>query len=280
MDQFKRASLSASYLRGKINSSPETAIILGTGLGKLTTQLRNATHIPYSDIPYFNLSSAPSHKGECVAGLLGDASVLCFSGRFHYYEGIELSEVTFPIRVMKLLNIKRLILSNSAGSVNPVFHQGEIIIIKDHINLQPDNPLRGRNEDRFGVRFPDMKDAYDPILRDKAKVAGHAIGLDLREGVYVCLPGPSLETPAEYKFIHIIGGDLVGMSTAPEVITARHCNINVLALSIVTNVCYPPERIQVTTAEKVISAAEKAAPTLNKLIIELLNAEHSFSVSA
>lgn len=245
---------------------PETGIILGTGLGGLIDEMDIDTTIPYHKIPRFPISTVQSHKSELVFGRLGGKKVVAMAGRFHYYEGYSMKEVTFPVRVMKFLGIQNLVVSNAAGSTNSHLLVGDIVLIKDHVNLQPENPLRGTNDERLGVRFPDMTRVYDLEKNKQALEIARREGIRAHEGVYVCLQGPNLETPAEYDFLHRIGGDLVGMSTVPEVIVAKHSGLSVFALSVVTNQCYPANNIRETTVEEVIAVAEGAAPKMCKIV--------------
>ena len=227
--------------------------------------------IPYHEIPHFPVSTVESHAGELLFATLNNVPVIALAGRFHYYEGYSAQELTFPIRVLKSLGVQTLLISNAAGSTRADLEAGDIVLIKDHINLHPDNPLRGRNDDRLGLRFPDMMHAYAPRLRSMAKELGKDLDIELKEGVYVGLQGPNLETPAEYNFINIIGGDLVGMSTVPEVLVARHANMEVLAISVVSNKCFPIESLTETTLEEVIEVVGKASNKLTKLVFNLVN---------
>lgn len=224
-----------AFLESKLETKPETGLILGSGLGILADEIENPVIIPYSDIPHFPVSTVPGHQGQFVFGRLGGKNVVCMQGRFHYYEGYELQEVTLPVRVMKRLGIDSLIVTNAAGGINESFKPGDLMLIEDHINMLGDNPLRGKNDDSFGPRFPDMTQAYDPGLREVAAAAAAELGVDLKKGVYAAYCGPSFETPAEIKFLRIAGADAVGMSTVPEVIIANHCGIKSLGISCITN---------------------------------------------
>ncbi len=260
---YDRATQAAHAIREKIKQIPSFALTTGSGMSEITGHYETLCRIPYADIPHFNTPTF--HKGELLHLKAGNKSFLCLNGRLHYYEGFSLPEVTFPIRVLSLLGIEKLLMTNASGGLNPDYQEGEIVIVKDHINLFPDNPLRGPNDDRFGIRFPDMSNAYDTTMRqDLLK-----INPNLKQGVYVGLPGPSLETPAEYKYLNIIGGDMVGMSTVPEVIVAHHCSIRTAVLSVITNVCYPPEVIKETTVEMVIKRAESAIPHIKNILDSL-----------
>ncbi|MEM9820128.1 MAG: purine-nucleoside phosphorylase [Bacteroidota bacterium] len=259
-----------AFIRSKTKLRVEVGIILGTGLGSLVEEMEIECEIPYETIPHFPVSTVQSHQSKLVFGQLAGQAVVAMAGRFHYYEGYSMKEVTFPVRVMKFLGIQHLIVSNVSGSTSQHIFPGDLVFVKDHINLQPENPLRGTNDERLGPRFPDMMKVYDRALNEQALRFAEEEGIRAHEGVYVCLPGPNLETPAEYNFIHRIGGDLVGMSTVPEVIVARHMDIPVFAISVVSNQCYPPEVIKETTVESVIALANAAAPKMCKIVKKML----------
>ncbi len=260
-----------SFIKGKINFEPEFGIVLGTGLGRLTEEIDIQLELPYSDIPHFPVSTVMGHSGKLIFGTLEGKKVVAMAGRFHYYEGYSMKEVTFPIRVMRLLGIRLLCVSNAAGSLNPEIKTGDLMIIRDHINLQPEHPLRGHNYEELGPRFPDMLHTYNKeLIEEGLKIAAEQ-NIRCHTGVYVGVQGPTLETPAEYKFMHIIGGDAVGMSTVPEVIVARHMNLDVFAVSVATDMGYPPEIIKVTTHEEVVKVADEAAPKVTALIKELIS---------
>lgn len=224
-----------AFLLEKIGSIPEIGIVLGSGLGGLAELVENKTVIPYKEIPHFPVSTVEGHSGRLVVGLLGRRQVMVLQGRFHYYEGYEMHEVTFPVRLMQTLGIEGLVVTNAAGGINPAFRAGDLIIIKDHINLMGINPLRGANLSSLGPRFPDLSEAYDLDWRQKALVVMKELGMNPQEGIYAALSGPSYETPAEINFLRLIGADLVGMSTVPEVIVANHGGMRVLGVSCVTN---------------------------------------------
>lgn len=267
IDIYKKVSESVSFIKQKFKHSSTFAIVTGSGLDGLLDEYDTVESIKYSDIPH--LKAPTFHKGEVLLLKKGDNYIYALKGRLHYYEGFSVQEITYPIRILDLLGVEKIIMTNASGGLNPKFNAGEIMLVRDHINLFPENPLRGPNDERFGIRFPDMSNAYDEELRQhiKAHVKFH-----LNEGVYVGFPGPSLETPAEYKYLNIIGGDAVGMSTVPEVIVANHCNMKVVVLSVTTNICYPPESINETTLEEVLEMANKAVPKLNEIIdVILLN---------
>ncbi|PID92395.1 MAG: purine-nucleoside phosphorylase [Bacteroidetes bacterium] len=259
----------ASYIRKAINEVPEKAIILGSGLGKIVDYLKIDREIPYEDIPHFPRSTVEGHAGKLICGNLKQTRVLVMAGRFHFYEGYSMQEVTFPIRVMKFLGINTLVVSNAAGGMNPGFEIGDIMLIKDHINLMP-NPLIGKHHPEFGARFPDMSQAYCPELLEKAQRIAAEEKLLVREGCYVGTTGPTLETPKEYQYMHIIGGDAVGMSTVPEVIVAHQMGIRVFAASVITDLGVPGKIVKLSH-EDVIEAAEKAAPSLTRLIVRLIS---------
>lgn len=266
---LKKIKETASYLRNRIQILPKVGIVLGTGLGELATQITDRQEIPYQEIPNFPVSTVEGHSGKLIIGKLGGVLVLAMQGRFHYYEGYSMKEVTFPVRVMKELGVETLLLSNAAGGMNPDFEIGELMIIKDHINLFPEHPLRGRNYDELGVRFPDMSQPYDATLREKAKAIADRHGIKVKEGVYVGTQGPSFETPAEYKFFSIIGGDAVGMSTVPEVIVAVHAGIKVFAMSIITDLGIPGKIVEVSH-EEVQRIANKVQPYMTQIMKELI----------
>lgn len=260
----------AAYLAACLPCRPETAIILGSGLGSLAEEIEEAKVIPYRQIPHFVNSTATGHKGNLIHGKLGGKPVLAMQGRFHYYEGYSMEEVTYPVRVMKLLGVKNLLVSNAAGGINPNFKIGDLMIIKDHINMLP-NPLIGQNDERFGTRFPDMTRAYDREFIRIVEEVAEANQIVVKKGVYVGLTGPSYETPAEYAFYGKVGGDAIGMSTVPEVIVARHAGLRVFGMSVITNEGYHFADDYVNDANDVIVQADKAArkmATLFKGLIE------------
>ena len=231
-DQIEKAAV---FIKSKIQKSPEIGLILGSGLGVLAEQINEPIILPYADIPEFPVSTVEGHKGQLVVGELCGKLVVAMQGRFHYYEGYSMDKVTFPVRVMKLLGVETLVVTNAAGSVNESFVPGDLMLITDHINFMGTNPLIGANDERFGSRFPDMSEAYNKELRMVAKQIAKKQGLDVKEGVYVGNTGPTYETPAEVRMARILGGDAVGMSTVPEVIVARHCGMKVLGISCLTN---------------------------------------------
>jgi purine-nucleoside phosphorylase len=259
----------AAYLAERINGNPLTAIILGSGLGILADEIENKTVIPYRDIPHFARTTAIGHKGNMICGALKGKQVLAMQGRFHYYEGYTMRELTFPVRVMKLLGIKNLLVSNAAGGINHSFKVGDLMLIRDHINMMP-NPLIGPNDASFGTRFPDMTRSYDLELIRLMEGVAAGEGIPLKKGVYVALTGPSYETPAEYAFYSKAGGDAIGMSTVPEVIVARHAGMRVLGMSVITNEGYHFAGDFVNDAEDVIRAANEAAAKMSILFGEFI----------
>ena len=259
----------AEFLRGKMTTSPETAIILGTGLGSLVNEITDKYEIEYKDIPNFPLSTVEGHSGKLIFGKLGNKEIMAMQGRFHFYEGYSMKEVTFPVRVMRELGIKTLFVSNAAGGMNPDFIIGDLMIINDHINFFPEHPLRGKNIP-YGDRFPDMSAAYDKSLIAMAKKIAAEKGIRIVEGVYLGTQGPTFETPAEYRMFHRMGGDAVGMSTVPEVIVARHCGIRVFGISVITDLGV--EGIVVECShEEVQKAADEAQPKMTTIFREIIN---------
>jgi purine-nucleoside phosphorylase len=260
----------ATFIQAQTNGFiPEFGIILGTGLGALVNEIQVEHSISYADIPNFPVSTVESHSGRLIFGTLAERRVVVMQGRFHYYEGYTMEQVVLPVRVMKLLGVKKLFVSNAAGGLNPSFQTSELMVITDHINLQPTNPLIGKNLDELGSRFPDMSDVYDEEMVRQAMVIAEDANFDLREGVYVSVPGPMLETKAEYRYLSVIGADAVGMSTVPEVIAARHMNMPVFALSVITDMC-TPDRIKKVVLADILEAAAKAEPRMTMLIRELI----------
>ena len=234
-DDFSRAESAARFLLSQTPLKPCLGLVLGSGLGSFADELSEAVRIRYASIPFFPRSTAVGHAGQMVVGLLGNVPVAAMQGRVHLYEGYSAAEVAFPVRAFRRMGIPALILTNAAGGINLEYKQGALVVIKDHINLQGQSPLLGPNDDRFGERFPDMTQAYSKQYRESARKAAERLGKSLSEGVYAALPGPSYETPAEIRYLRAIGADLVGMSTVPEVIAARHMGMTVLAISCVTN---------------------------------------------
>lgn len=265
LEKIKETS---EFLKSKIESIPQIGIILGTGLGGLANEIKIEYSISYKDIPHFPISTVEGHSGKLLFGELGGKKVVAMQGRFHYYEGYSIDKVVFPVRVMKLLGIKKLFISNASGGVNPNYKVGDLMIISDHINLIP-NPLIGKNIDDFGPRFPDMSEAYCKELIIKAKKIVELNNLTIHNGVYVALTGPTLETPAEYNHMRIIGGDTVGMSTAPEVIVAHHMSIKCFAISVITDLGVKG-KIKKVTHKEIQEIAEIAEPRLTLIMKELI----------
>jgi purine-nucleoside phosphorylase len=256
------------FLKNKIPFTPKVGIILGTGLGGLVEKIEIEQTIPYDEIPDFPLSTVEGHKGKLILGKLSGTNVIAMQGRFHFYEGYSIQEVTIPVRVMKKLGIEQLIISNASGGVNPDYEVGDLMILNDHINLIP-SPLIGANLDEFGPRFPDMSDTYDKGMIATALSIGKDNGIRVFEGVYAAVTGPCLETPAEYKYLRIIGSDTVGMSTAPEVIVARHMQIPCFAISVITDLGVEG-KIKKVSHEEIQKVAEVAEPKLTLIIEELI----------
>ena len=261
---------SAAFIQSKTSIKPSIGIILGTGLGGLVKEINVIDTISYEDIPNFPVSTVESHSGKLIFGELGGKKVVAMQGRFHYYEGYSLQQVTFPVRVMKLLGIERLFVSNASGGVNPDFEVGEIMIQDDHINLFPGNPLIGKNIDELGPRFPDMSDPYDPSMIELAKKIASENNVKVSVGTYAGLTGPTLETPAEYRYVRNIGADAVGMSTVPEVIVARHMEIPCFAISIITDLGVKG-KIQKVSLQDVIEVASRQEPKMTTIMKELIS---------
>ena len=266
---WKKIVETTEYIHQQFNEQPVVGIVLGTGLGGLVSEIDIKCTIAYSEIPNFPVSTVESHSGKLIFGLLGGKMVVAMQGRFHYYEGYSAEEVTFPIRVMKMLGVKRLLLSNASGGVNPDYEVGEIMFINDHINLFPEHPLRGKNRDELGPRFPDISEPYDLDMLKMAHSIAEENNIKVSEGVYAGLTGPSLETPAEYKYVRVLGADTVGMSTVPEVIVARHMDIPVFAVSIITDLGVPGKIKKVNVAE-IIAVAAKQEPKMTVIMKELV----------
>lgn len=266
LEQIKE---SADYIRTRTGASPEVGIILGTGLGGLVNEIVIEHSVPYEEIPHFPLSTVEGHSGRLIFGTLGGRPVLAMQGRFHFYEGYDMKQVTFPVRVMKALGINNLVVSNASGGVNPDFEIGDLMILNDHINLFPTNPLIGKNYPELGPRFPDMSDVYDKSLIAKAKEIASRNGIKVQEGVYLGLTGPCLETPAEYHFVRVLGADTVGMSTVPEVIVGRHGGMRCFAISIITDMGVKGRIVKVTHQD-VIDVASKAEPKMTLIMKELV----------
>jgi len=256
-------------VRNVTDRVPDVALILGTGLGGLAEEIENPVEIGYGDIPGFPLSTVETHAGRLLLGSLGGEQVVAMQGRFHCYEGYSMQQITFPVRVMRGLGARSLVVSNACGGMNPLWSAGDLVLLADHINLLGDNPLIGGNDESLGPRFPDMSAPYDSELRELARDVARDMKLTLREGVYVAVPGPNLETPAEYRFLRTIGADVVGMSTVPEVIVAVHGGMKTLGISIITDECLPDALVP-ADIDKIIATAQRAEPYLTRLIAGVL----------
>ena len=259
----------AAFIKARMHTHPVTAIILGTGLGSLAQEITDAYEINYSEIPNFPVSTVEGHKGRLIFGKLGGKDIMAMQGRFHFYEGYSMTEVTFPVRVMRELGITTLFVSNAAGGMNPDFEIGDLMIITDHINFFPEHPLRGKNID-YGPRFPDMSEAYSKELIAHALEIAKEKCIKVQQGVYIGTQGPTFETPAEYKMYRILGGDAVGMSTVPEVIVANHCGIKVFGISVITDLGVEGKIVEVSH-EEVQKAADEAQPRMTTIMRELIN---------
>ncbi len=266
---WNKVQETVQFLKEKTNYIPEFGIILGSGLGTFTQDIEIEFTIPYSEIPNFPVSTVQGHKGALVFGKIGNKSVIAMQGRFHFYEGYDMKTVTFPVRVMKYLGVQKLIVSNASGGVNPNYRVGDVVVIKDHINLFPDHPLRGANDERFGPRFVNMSEPYSRSMIQKAKEIAQNINVELKDGIYLGLQGPTFETLAEYKMVKILGADCVGMSTVPEVIVARHMEVDCLGISVITDMG-DEENIDEVNHNEVLEAARKAEPLVRKLIKEFI----------
>jgi purine-nucleoside phosphorylase len=262
---MERITAAAQAIQAKFSKRPTEAIILGTGLGELASQIDVEVTLDYADLPGFPLSTVESHAGRLLCGTLGGRTVVAMQGRFHRYEGYSMHEVTFPVRVLRALGAETLIVSNACGGMHPLWERGDLMLIADHINLLGDSPLIGPNDPALGPRFPDMSVAYDADLRSLARSVAASQGQALREGVYIAVAGPSLETRAEYRMLRAMGADVVGMSTVPEVIVARHGGMRVLGLSIITDMCLP-DSLQEATLDEIVATANAAQPKLTALV--------------
>lgn len=257
-------------IRAKTEKSYDVGIILGTGLGGLVKDIKIECEIDYDQLPHFPLSTVESHKGKLIFGTLGEKNVVAMQGRFHYYEGYSMKQITYPVRVMKKLGVEALLVSNACGGMNPLYRRGDIMIMADHINLLGDNPLIGKNEDEFGPRFPDMSEPYNLELIELAEQVALENMIKIQKGVYVAVPGPNLETRAEYRFLRTIGADVVGMSTIPENIIANHMGMKVLGFSIITDECFP-ESLRKVDVEEIIETAMGAEPKMTLIMKEVIN---------
>ncbi len=266
---LEKIKATASFIKERIKARPDTGIILGTGLGGLVNEIEIIDTIPYAEIPNFPVSTVDGHAGRLIYGKLGNREVLAMQGRFHYYEGYSMQEVTFPVRVMKFAGVRSLFVSNASGGLNPDWHVGDIVLIDDHINFFPEHPLHGKNEEELGPRFPDMSKVYDERLRNKAKLIALEHNINLKEGVYIGVQGPTFETPAEYKMFRILGADIIGMSTVPEVIAAHHSGLKVFGISIITDSGVPGEIVEISH-EEVQQVAMKAEPKMTLILKKLI----------
>lgn len=257
------------FIRTKTSATPTIGIILGTGLGALVQEIEKETVIDYGDIPHFPVSTVESHHGKLIFGTLAGKKVVAMQGRFHYYEGYAMKQITFPVRVMKFLGVETLLISNAAGALNQSYARGNVMLMSDHINLLGDNPLIGPNDDSLGPRFPDMSEPYSQELITKAESIARELGIKVQKGVYVAMQGPNLETRAEYRFLRTIGADAVGMSTVPENIVAVHMGMKVFGVSIITDECFP-DTLKPITLEEVIAVANKAEPKMTAIMKELV----------
>lgn len=269
MNTFDKITETTNYLKKYNTNNAKAGVVLGSGLGNFVQELKVDHEIPYSDIPHFPVSTVQGHSGKLIFGSIAGKPVIAMAGRFHFYEGYAAEDVVFPIRVMKYLGVETLFLSNAAGGVNPDFKIADLMIIRDHISFSTVNPLIGKNDERFGPRFPDMSEPYNKELIQKAKEIGRRLNIDLKEGVYFVVTGPTFETRAEYKVVHVLGGDAVGMSTVQEVIVARHMGMNVFAMSVITDIGIREEENTITH-EEVLEAAKEAEPKFSAIFRELI----------
>lgn len=266
---WEQLQQTVDYIKEKTGFSPEYGVILGSGLGSFTDDIQIEHTLPYNEIPNFPVSTVQGHKGALVFGTIGAKKVVAMQGRFHYYEGYDMKQVTFPVRVMKYLGVTKLIVSNASGGVNPNYEVGSIVLIKDHINMMPEHPLRGKNDERFGPRFVNMSEPYSRLMIDKAKELAKEHAIEVQDGVYLGLQGPTFETLSEYRMVKILGADCVGMSTVPEVIVARHMDMEVFGLSVITDMG-DEENIEEVNHAEVLKAAQKAEPHVRLLIKSLI----------
>jgi purine-nucleoside phosphorylase len=267
---LEKIQLTTEYIKRKIGDfQPEVGIILGTGLGGLVDEITVEHKLMYSNIPDFPISTLEFHSGKLIFGTLSGKKVIAMQGRLHYYEGYDMRQITFPVRVMKMLGIKKLLVSNASGALNPEYRKGDLMIIEDHINMQPDNPLRGRNSEVLGPRFPDMSQPYNRDMINAAMDIAIKNNITCHKGVYVSVSGPNLETKAEYRFLRTIGGDAVGMSTVPEVIVANHMGLPVFAISVLTDEGFP-DTLSPVSVEEIIKIASDAEPRMTKILKELI----------
>ncbi len=269
-DYYQKITESVQYLKTRIKTLPKTAIVLGTGLGNFSSLIQVDIKIPYSEIPHFPETTVKGHQGELIFGTIHGHPVIAQNGRYHYYEGYNMKEVTFPIRVFKFLGVQNLIIASATGGIHEDYQAGDITIVNDHINLHHQNPLQGPNDDRLGTRFPDMMTAYTPEYISICKEVASGLNIKLYNSVYAGLPGPNLETKAEYKMLHIMGATVVGMSTVPEVLVAQHMKMKTCVLTAVTNKCWPLSSIGETTHDQVIEMAAIAEDKISKVVHGLI----------
>lgn len=270
IEEFRqKRSEALSFIREKTDLRPNYMLILGTGLGQLADEMQIETEVPYDQIPHFPVSTVESHAGKLLFGTLGGKEVVAMQGRFHYYEGYTMQQIAFPVRVLKENGADTLFVSNACGGMNPNYKRGDIMLIRDHINFLGDNPLIGPNDDELGPRFPDMSDPYTERLREIAQNVALEEAIPMHQGVYIALSGPMLETKSEYRFLRLLGADVVGMSTVPEVITAVHMGMDVLGVSVITDECFP-DSLQPVNIEEILDAAAMAEPKMTKVIIRVL----------
>jgi purine-nucleoside phosphorylase len=266
---WEQVQETVSYIKEKVDFTPEYGVILGSGLGSFTDEIKVEFTLPYNEIPNFPVSTVQGHKGALVFGTIGDKKVVAMQGRFHFYEGYSMIEVTFPVRVMKFLGVEKLVVSNASGGVNPSYKVGSIVMITDHINMTPEHPLRGKNDERFGPRFVNMSEPYSRKMIAKATELAQELNIEVHEGIYLGLQGPTFETLAEYKMVKILGADCVGMSTVPEVIVARHMDLETFGISVITDMGNE-ESIGTISHDEVLEAAKNAEPKVRSLIKELI----------
>jgi purine-nucleoside phosphorylase len=266
---WEQVQETVSFIKERINFTPEYGVILGSGLGSFTDEMKVEFTLPYNEIPNFPVSTVQGHKGALVFGTIGNKKVVAMQGRFHFYEGYSMKEVTFPVRVMKFLGVEKLIVSNASGGVNPKYKVGSIVLITDHINMTPEHPLRGKNEERFGPRFVNMSEPYSRKMITKATELAQELNIEVHEGIYLGLQGPTFETLAEYRMVKILGADCVGMSTVPEVIVARHMDLETFGISVITDMGNE-ESIGTISHDEVLEAAKNAEPKVRSLIKELI----------
>lgn len=267
---WEKVQETVNYIQSKTNFSPEYGVILGSGLGGFTEDIQIEFTLPYNEIPNFPVSTVQGHKGALVFGTIGNKKVVAMQGRFHFYEGYDMKEVTFPVRVMKYLGVQKLVVSNASGGVNPFYKVGDIVIIYDHINMMPEHPLRGKNDERFGPRFVNMSEPYSRELINKAKAIAIELNIEVKDGIYYGLQGPTFETLSEYRMVKILGADCVGMSTVPEVIVARHMDMQCFGISVITDMG-DEHNIDTVSHQEVLEAAKKAEPKVRTLIKELIS---------